>query len=668
MRILFKLLFKLLMFVGIIYLSSKGIKGAGLFGGGGNPAAILGADGAPVTKEENDLTGTVFSSAMKLVTGQASRSELASELSEKLYGQRGDPSEMAELGIDLVGPKSDGGKAGGGPDLGKLGDLLGSVKQGEKPGAQPGAKPGAPNGATAAAKPGAKPAAKPGTTKPGTAKPGAQKGVPADPKAVAAAAAGKPLPGADIVSGKSKAALTQVWDRIKPYKVELSLVPVVFIAMVWVSKRRKRRQQAAFVPEYMAVLPDADTDAHVMKHRVHALSDEEFELVVAMIHQRQGYRVSMPAALGGGRTGNFKLSRKSERLVVKCVKQKTEERVQVEQVRELHEAMTDGSVTGGLFVASCGFTWDARHFAKTRKIRLINAKTLDAQLDEAQAGSKEDLLSITPWIQKFMAKAEMTTPHCPECEAEMDIMQAGEGGAWLCSQRPECSGRRMDRKHRKSARAARTLLAESAPEIIIVQKAAEKAADESATAAQEAQPAAKGAAEATQAKAASEKPEKDDSRDIKVDPFTCSANSIVPELQRVFLPGTIASKQKAGSGAGAEKGAAKDAPAPARPVAEERMTASQRPAFVPGLQAAEPPQSPDAARAEPPKNNWGLINTVAADFRRRGFRLEKDKPATPGAAPKPGGTSASTPPQPANPGGLRLEKKQAPPKPTSNAA
>lgn len=413
MRIFFKLLMKLLMMAAIVLLSAGGLKyGTRMMTG--SSGGMLGAAGAQTTSEESDLMSTVMQSALRLVSGKATRSELANELSEKLYSQRGDASDMSELGIDLVKAKS-------------------------------------PSPAPGADAPHADPKADAKSTKnPGAPALGPRTGAPV---ATTGAGVAAELPsGPELISGKSQSALAELWQRMKPYTVELSLVPVVFLGMVLVSRVRRRKREASFVPEFAAVLPESDCDTHDMKHPAHSLQAEEFELVVAMIYQRQGYRVSLPAGLGGGRGGDFRLSRKSERLLVKCENMNADHRVPVEQVRELHDAMTDASATGAFYVASCGFTWDARHFAKTRQIKLINAKTLDALLEAARATPDEDLLAVTPWVSKFMTKVEVTTARCPECEAEMEQVNEGNGSVWLCSQRPECPGRRVERKYQKTLR------------------------------------------------------------------------------------------------------------------------------------------------------------------------------------------------------------------------
>jgi ssDNA-binding Zn-finger/Zn-ribbon topoisomerase 1 len=422
MRLLFKLLMKFMMFAAMVLLMGSGLKrGSRLLMGG---SAIAGADGSPVSSEESDLMSTVFQSALRLVSGTASRSELAGELSDKLYAGRANSEEMAELGIEVDKPKKDSSAPG-------VEGLPGAAKpDGKSPGKASEQSPEKPDARSVASRAASR----------------AKKGLPAKP--------GGSLVGTDLVSGKSQSALDALWKRLKPYTVEMSMVPVVFLGMVLVSKVRRRKREEPLVPEFAVVQTPADSEPYDMEHAVHALDDEEFALLVALIYQRQGYRVSLPSGLGGGRGGDFKLARKSERLLVKCEKSSSDHRVPVERVREFHEAVTDANATGGLYVGSCGFTWDARHFAKTRRIKLIDARTLDAQLTAAREKPDENLLTITPWVSKFMTKAEMTVPHCPECEVEMEQVKVSGGSVWLCTQRPECSGQRAVRKYQKAKRAA----------------------------------------------------------------------------------------------------------------------------------------------------------------------------------------------------------------------
>jgi hypothetical protein len=188
-----------------------------------------------------------------------------------------------------------------------------------------------------------------------------------------------------------------------------------------------------------------------MIHGVHALSTEDFELLVALIYQRQGYRVSMPAGMSGGRGGDFTLQKKGERVLVQCKRLNVDHRVSVERVREFYDAMTTAGIARGMYVASCGFTWDARNFAKTRGITLINARVLDEVIIAARSNPDEDLLEVSAWLSSFASKVTLTAPTCPACEAGMEEVDTSHNSVWLCRHRPECRGRRCGRKFRKGA-------------------------------------------------------------------------------------------------------------------------------------------------------------------------------------------------------------------------
>ena len=196
---------------------------------------------------------------------------------------------------------------------------------------------------------------------------------------------------------------------------------------------------------------------------MHSLPAEDFELLVGLIYQRQGYRVSMPAGLGGGRGGDFMVLKKSERLLVQCKKLSPDFKVPVDRVRELHEAAAAAGATRGVYVASCNFSWDARNFAKTKGVTVINARMLDALLTGARKKPDEDLLAVSEWAPHLMNKVSLTPPLCPACEAAMDELSVSNGSVWLCSQRPECRGRRGARKsHKPMPAGARKAVAKAA--------------------------------------------------------------------------------------------------------------------------------------------------------------------------------------------------------------
>lgn len=380
--------------------------------------------GTQFASEESDLMATVFQSALRLFTGSAKREQLASELSDKLYAGRADAGSMSELGIELVKAGADSSAAGG---------LLKSGPDSPAPegGASPATTP--PTASAANPKPGASAAISQPDAKP-PARPGPQAGEP---------------PAGPRANKTREAILAKIGEKAMA-NPELALVPVVFVGMIVAQRfRRRPSPEDAFMLPDLTIQTPTDSEPYDMTHAVHSLNSEDFELLVALIYQRQGYRVSMPAALGGGRGGDFMLLRKSERLLVQCKRLSQEHKVPVERVRELHDAMTAANATRGMYVASCGFSWDARNFAKARGVTLINARTLDTLITAAREKPDENLLAVSQWAPKLMSRVELTTPRCPTCEATMDQLNSSNGSVWVCSQRPDCRGRRTARQHQK---------------------------------------------------------------------------------------------------------------------------------------------------------------------------------------------------------------------------
>jgi len=377
----------------------------------GMPEGMPGVEGLAMPKfasEESDLMATVFKSALRFLSGSAKRDELASELNDKLYAGRGGTATMSELGIEL-----------------------------EKPGGQP----AIPAGLT-----------KPGTTSSSSSSTGGATIVNAQPGTTLTAKGAQPgeSPAKSASDPVRDALLAQVWEKVKA-NPELSLIPIVLVGMFVVRLFRRRRS-----PEDDFILPDLSTliptepEAYEMTNPVHSLQAEDFELLVGLIYQRQGYRVTMPAGLSGGHGGDFMVQRKSEKLLVQCKKFSPDYKVPVDRVKELHEAAVAAGVTRGVYVASCGFSWDARNFAKTKGVTVINAKTLDLLLNEARQSPDEDFLAVWEWAPKLLSKVKLTPPLCPSCEAPMDELNVSSGPVWVCSQRPECKGRRCARKDHKT--------------------------------------------------------------------------------------------------------------------------------------------------------------------------------------------------------------------------
>ncbi|MEP6821792.1 MAG: restriction endonuclease [Chthoniobacterales bacterium] len=429
MRLLKKLLMKLVMLVIMV-----GVMGVGMRYGKpyimksmGMPEAAAGggesiAD-AKFSSEESDLMGTILKSALKLFTGQAKREDLANELSDKLYNGRPGAEHMAELGIEI-----------------------------EKPGGKPSSAPPGMETAGASVSAPATPAEKGVVAAMPAAGAVAASAKPAAKVAGKLDAAPVPMTAAQRAANKAREALFgRLTDKAKA-NPELALVPVVVVGMLLFHFCRKRKSPVddLMLPDLSNLLP-SESEEYELKNPMHLLQAEEFELLVALIYQRQGYRIEMPAGLGSGR---FMLLRKSERLFVQCKKLSQEHKVHVDRVREVHDAGLEASATRSMYVASCGFSWDARNFAKTKGVMVINARALDGLVTEAFRKTGEDCLGVSEWAPKLMTKVKLTPPHCPTCEAEMEQLSLSANSVWVCSQRPECKGRRSARKNYKDVPAA----------------------------------------------------------------------------------------------------------------------------------------------------------------------------------------------------------------------
>jgi len=437
MRLLSKIAMKMGTMVVMVLLMGAAVKQgpnfimqfAGGTSGAGVPGAAGGAQAPQFSSEESDLMATVFQSALRLFSGSASRSELASELSDKLYAGRAEAGSMEELGIELVKPGQNPAAPKPGAGVANAQPSANGAKLPPNAPVPRASAQNLPPGVTAANLP------------PGAKLPPKQPGRPGDPAVKLPTAQD-----AEVVGGR----LAVFWKRVKVYSVEMALVPVVFLGMVLVHRMRRRagKEDAFMLPDLGNLMP-SESEPYEMKHAVHSLSAEDFEMLVALIYQRQGYRVSMPSGLSGGRGGDFTLLRKSERVLVQCKKLSQDHRVPVERVRELHEAVSAVGATRGLYVASCGFTWDARNYGKAKGVTLISARTLDSLLDAARENPKEDLLAMSEWVPKFMSRVKLTPPVCPACEAAMDQVTASAHAVWVCSMRPDCRGRRSVRKYQK---------------------------------------------------------------------------------------------------------------------------------------------------------------------------------------------------------------------------
>ena len=160
----------------------------------------------------------------------------------------------------------------------------------------------------------------------------------------------------------------------------------------------------------------------------------EFEELVGEAYRRRGYAVAETG--GGGADGgvDLVLRKGSERLLVQCKHWKVQ-KVSVKVVRELFGVVSAEGATGGILISSGTYTQEAKEFARTNGIELVDGTQLMRLIAEVQRNPK------------VVASVENSNL-CPICGAEMVLRTARKGANagnkfWGCSTYPGCKGTRQ---------------------------------------------------------------------------------------------------------------------------------------------------------------------------------------------------------------------------------
>ncbi|ACO76664.1 DNA topoisomerase I and restriction endonuclease domain-containing protein [Azotobacter vinelandii CA] len=166
-----------------------------------------------------------------------------------------------------------------------------------------------------------------------------------------------------------------------------------------------------------------------------AISDgmdwQQFERLVGEVFRRQGYAVEETGAAGPDGGVDLIVRKGRKRYLVQC-KQWRALKVGVKVVRELYGVVAAQGVAGGFVVTSGSFTEDARQFAATCDLALVDGETLQS------------------WISMVSGRPapEPSSRHCPLCRSPMvrrTVKRGGKAGThfWSCSNYPDCRGTRV---------------------------------------------------------------------------------------------------------------------------------------------------------------------------------------------------------------------------------
>ncbi|NUZ09048.1 restriction endonuclease [Piscinibacter koreensis] len=252
-----------------------------------------------------------------------------------------------------------------------------------------------------------------------------------------------PMSATSVQPGQIGALATQALWNGWAYAGQI-VVPMacVFGAVLSALRRAKRGRLVSEVAQSTA--PDA----------LHAMSWQEFEMLVGEAFRLQGYEVAETG--GGGADGgvDLVLRREREKFLVQC-KQWRARKVSVQVVRELYVMIAAQGAAGGYVVTAGEFTQEASAFASGRNVKLLDGMALFGLIQQAKASiaAREDvgrpLRSPPPPVrrQEPAAAQAAVIPTCPSCSRGMTLKTARRGPNarnqfWSCTGYPSCRGSR----------------------------------------------------------------------------------------------------------------------------------------------------------------------------------------------------------------------------------
>lgn len=175
--------------------------------------------------------------------------------------------------------------------------------------------------------------------------------------------------------------------------------------------------------------PPADWSLSLLR----SLEWKRFEMVCAEYFRMLGKRVETVShgADGGIDARVYANSNNVLESAIQC--KAWDSMVGIKPVRELFGVMAHESAGKGIFMATSGFTADARQFAAEHqdKLFLIDGEKFLSMLLKLPEDKRKKLL-------EFATEGDYTTPTCASCGVKM-VRRTGKGGAfWGCMNYPHC--------------------------------------------------------------------------------------------------------------------------------------------------------------------------------------------------------------------------------------
>jgi restriction system protein len=175
------------------------------------------------------------------------------------------------------------------------------------------------------------------------------------------------------------------------------------------------------------------------KPTITAMSWRDFERLVGEVFRQQGFTVTGFGGQGPDGGVDLGLSKNGERFLVQC-KHWRKQQVGVTVVRELNGVIAAQGAGGGFVVTGGQFTKEAREFAESCNITLLDGAALSELISSLNATSSPK--TLTPEL------ASSTNPTCPKCGTPMVQRSAKQGkfagrSFWGCRGYPKCTGIRQ---------------------------------------------------------------------------------------------------------------------------------------------------------------------------------------------------------------------------------
>jgi restriction system protein len=173
------------------------------------------------------------------------------------------------------------------------------------------------------------------------------------------------------------------------------------------------------------------------KAAITSISWRDFEKLVGEVFRQRGFKVTGFGGNGPDGGADLGLIRNGERFLVQC-KHWKKRQVGVTVVRELYGVISAQRARGGFIVTGGAFTREAREFAASCRVELIDGSGLQELIGPV-------LSELSQRTSQKMTAIRAFAPVCPRCGEGMVQREAKHGkfagqSFWGCQQYPKCSG------------------------------------------------------------------------------------------------------------------------------------------------------------------------------------------------------------------------------------